>query len=149
MEKGTEQGDPILFFIVSEIEFLFMIANKCLKWLSTFNQNFPHWPYTDNATFLLNNGKSITEIFKISDHFSRFSGLKPNKFNFMIVGIGAVLVLEMALVHVSLGGMKCIDVEADSVKIFGANFPFNEKVENDENYRKHVVKIEKHLRKGK
>ena len=52
-------------------------------------------------------------------------------------------------VHVSLCGMRGTDLETDTVKILGIHFPYNEKenkLENVENYRKHVIKNEKLLK---
>lgn len=45
-------------------------------------------------------------------------------------------------VHVALCGMRGTDLETDTVKILGIHFPYNEKenkLENVENYRKHVI----------
>lgn len=52
-------------------------------------------------------------------------------------------------VHVALCGMRGTDLETDTVKILGIHFPYNEKenkLENVENYRKHVIKNEKTLK---
>lgn len=52
-------------------------------------------------------------------------------------------------VHVALCGMRGTDLETDTVKILGIHFPYNEKenkLENVENYRKHVIKNEKLLK---
>ena len=46
-----------------------------------------------------------------------FSGLKPNKSNWKIVGIRA-----LEVIHVALYGMRGIDLETDAVKNFGIQF---------------------------
>ena len=42
--------------------------------------------------------------------------------------------------YVALCGMKFIHLEPATVKIFGTYVSHNVKLENDENYRKHMVK---------
>ena len=67
----------------------------------------------------------------IFDTFSKFSGLKPNK------SIG---------VQVALCGMRCIDLVSNIVKILGIYYSYNEKLEIQENFKRHIINIEKILR---
>ena len=67
----------------------------------------------------------------IVDTFSKFSGLKPNK------SIG---------VQIALCGMRCIDLVSNIVKILGIYYSYNEKLEIQENFKRHIINIEKILR---
>ena len=55
--------------------------------------------------------------------FSYFSGLKPNLRKSEIAGIGA---LKRA--QVAVGGLRCIDLNNDTLKILGSHFSYNEKL---------------------
>lgn len=68
--------------------------------------------YANDTTFSWNDKKSVTEVFKTLDHFSLFSGLKPNISKCEICGIGALKGVTKAL-----RGMRCINLENDMVKI--------------------------------
>ena len=62
---------------------------KNVQDLTIFNRVFIHciqwW-----ITFFLNNENSVMGIIHIFEHFSIFSGLKPNKFKCEIAGIGVL-----------------------------------------------------------
>ena len=77
----------------------------------------------------------------VFDTFSIYSGLKPNKYKCEIAGIGVLK--EMS---VEFCGMKCIDLTKNSVKILGIHFSYNKKNENEENFIKHIKKIENVLK---
>ena len=47
--------------------------------------------------FFLSNVNFITEVIQIFEHFSFFSGLKPNKSKCEIIGIGVLKGIQMAL----------------------------------------------------
>ena len=75
---------------------------------------------------------------KAFDIFSSLFGLKLNKSKCEVAGIGALKGAKMAL-----GGMKCINLRLNTVKILGIHFSYNKKSENDENFLKQVTSIEK------
>ena len=77
----------------------------------------------------------------IFDTFSKFSGLKPNKSKCEIAGLGALKGVQVALC-----GMRCIDLMSDTVKILRIYYSYNEKLEIQENFKKHIINIEKILR---
>ena len=70
-----------------------------------------------------------------------FSGLKPNKSKCEIAGIGVLKGVQMALC-----GMECVNLKNNTIKILGIHFSYNKTLENDENYRRCIIKIEKLLK---
>ena len=46
--------------------------------------------YADDIPFFLKDTESLTEVMKVFDLFSSFSGLKPNKSKCEVAGIGAL-----------------------------------------------------------
>ena len=97
--------------------------------------------YADDTTFFLKNKESVKEVMNAFDTFSLHSGLKPNKSKCEIAGIG---VLKGALME--LCGMQCIDLTKKSVKILGIHFSYNKQIANEENFIKHIKKIENVLK---
>ena len=77
----------------------------------------------------------------IFDTFSKFSGLKRNKSKCEIAGIGALKGVQVALC-----GMRCIDLMSNIVKILGIYYSYNDKLEIQENFERHIRNIEKILR---
>ena len=77
----------------------------------------------------------------IFDTFSKISGLKPNKSKCEIAGLCALKGVQVALC-----GMRCIDLMSDTVKILRIYYSYNEKLEIQENFKKHIINIEKILR---
>ena len=144
LEKGTRQGNPVstyLFILVSEIVFLFTKESKKINHLSIFDKTFLYTAYADDTTFFLKDTKSVIELMKIFDKFSKFSGLKLNKSKCEIVGIGA-----LKGVQVTLCGMRYIVLVSKIVKILGIYYSYNETLEIQENFKRHIVKIKKILR---
>ena len=73
--------------------------------------------------------------------FSNFTGLKPNKTKCETAGI-----VVLNGVQVALSGMKCVNLINETVKILGVHFSYNKNLEQDENFREHIVKIENILK---
>ena len=69
--------------------------------------------------------------------FSNFAGLKPNKAKYEIVGIGV-----LNGVQVTLCGMKCVNLNNETVKMLGVHFSHNKNLEQDKKFSQHIVKIE-------
>ena len=42
--------------------------------------------------------------------------------------------------------MECVNLRNNTIKILGIHFPYNGSLENDENYRRYIMKIEKLLK---
>ena len=72
----------------------------------------------------------------IFNTFSKFSGLKPNKSKCEIAGIGA-----LKRVQVAICSMRSIDLVSNIVKILGIYYSYNEKLEIQENFKRHFIKI--------
>ena len=49
----------------------------------------------------------------------------------------------------TLCGMKCVNLKTNAIKIIEIHFSNNRSLENDENYRRYIVKIEKLLKQLK
>ena len=81
LERGTREGDPILaylFVIALEEVFSLIKANPDIEGLQFFSHTFLYSAYADDTTFFLRNEKSATEVIKMFDKYSLFSGLKIN-----------------------------------------------------------------------
>ena len=140
LEKDTGQEDPIsayLFILVLEIVFLFTKESKKVNGLSLFDKTFLYIAYEEDTTFFLKDKKSVVELINIFDTFLKFSELKPNKSKYEIAGIGA-----LKRVQVALCGMRCIELTSSIVKILGIYYSYNEKLEIQENFKRHIINIE-------
>ena len=42
--------------------------------------------------------------------------------------------------------MECVNLKNNTIKILRIHFPYNRRLENDENYRRYIIKIEKLLK---
>ena len=73
--------------------------------------------------------------------FSLVSGLKPNEAKCEIAGIGVLKGVSLALC-----GMDCIYWTKKTIKVLGRHFSQNKKLETEENFIRHVRKIEKVLK---
>ena len=45
-----------------------------------------------------------------------------------------------------LCGMKCVNLKNNAIKVLGIHFSYNKRLENDENYRRYIIKIKKLLK---
>ena len=127
--------------LVLEIFFILVKNNPKVKGLNIFKHEFLYTAYADNTTFFLKDKNSIIELMSELNTFSKISGLKPNKTKCEIVGIGL-----LNRVQVALYGMKCVNLNNETVKILGVHFSYNKNLEQDKNFCKHIVKIENILK---
>ena len=144
LERGARQGDQIsahLFTLVLEIFFIFVKNNPKVKGLNIFKHEFLYIADADDATFFLNDVKSIIELMNELNTFSNFSGLKLNKTKCVIAGIGVLNGVQVALC-----GMKCVNLNSETVKILGVHFSYNKTLEQDRNFSEHVARIENILK---
>ena len=81
------------------------------------------------------------ECIQIIEHYSIFSGLKRNKSKCEISGMGVLKEFQMGLC-----GTEYVKLKTDTIKILGIYFSYNIRLENGENYRKYITKIEKLLK---
>ena len=66
--------------------------------------------------------------------------MERNRSKCGIAGIGVLKGVQMALC-----GMECVNLKNNTIKILGIHFSYNRRLENDENYRRYIIKIEKLL----
>ena len=83
----------------------------------------------------------MIEVINAFHKFSLVSGLKPNEAKCEIAGIGVLKGVPLALC-----GMDCIDLTKKTIKVLGIHFSYNKKLETEENFIRHVWKIEKVLK---
>ena len=69
--------------------------------------------------------------------FSLVSRLRPKTTKCKIVDIGT-----LKGVNVALCGMKCFNLTKETVKILGAHFSDDKKLEHDMNFQSHIVKTD-------
>ena len=132
LERGARQEDSIsahLFILVLEIFFIFVKNNPKVKGLNMFKHEFLYTAYADDTTFFLKDRNSIIELMNELNIFSNISGLKPNKTKCEIAGIGVLNGVQVALC-----GMKCVNLNNETVKILGVHFSYNKNLEQDKNF---------------
>ena len=109
--------------------------------MNIFKHEFLYTAYADDTTFFLKDKKSITELMNELNTFSKFSGLKPNKTNCETSGIGVLNGVQVALC-----GMKCVNLNNETVNILGVRLSYNKNLEQNKNFCEYVVKIENILK---
>ena len=97
--------------------------------------------YADDRTFFLSDEDSVIEAVNVFHKFSLVSGLKPNEAK---REIGVISVLKG--VSLALCSMDCIDLTKKTIKTLRIYFSYNKKLETEENFIRHVRKIEKVLK---
>ena len=73
--------------------------------------------------------------------FSYFSGLKPNLIKFEIAGIGVLKGVQMAVC-----GMRCKDLNSDTIKILGTYFSYKKKLKEEKIFYMTVTDIQRVLK---
>ena len=144
LERGKRQGEPVsayLFIIVLEVVFRIIKETSNIEGFEIFHKKFIYTAYVDDTTFFLKNTESVMNLFEIFKHFSRFSGLKTNKSRCEIAGIGVLKGVKVALC-----GMRCVNLHEDIIKILGIHYSYNKQLENNENFKKYIEKIENVLK---
>ena len=116
---------------------IFVKESENVQGLTIFNNQFLYNAYADYTTFFLIDQNSVTEVLNIFEHFSIFSGLKPNKSKCEMAGTG---VLKEA--HMALCGMERVNLKNSTIKILGIHFLYSKRLENDENYKRYIIKFE-------
>ena len=73
--------------------------------------------------------------------FSYFSGLKPNLTKSEIASIGVLKGVQVAVF-----GMRCINLNIDTLKILGTHFSYNEKLKEEKDFYKIVTDMQRVLK---
>ena len=142
--RGARQGDPIsayLFILVLEILFHLIRSKPEIKGLAIFDHCYLYSAYADDTTFFLQDTISIKHMVDVFYLFSYFSGLKPNLKKSEIAGIGALKGVQVAVC-----GLRCIDLNNDTLKILGTHFSYNKKLKEEKNLYKTVTDIQRVLK---
>ena len=97
--------------------------------------------YADDTNFFLKNIESVINLLEIFKHFSQFSGLKPNRSQCEIAAIDVLKEVKVALC-----GARCANLHGDTIELLWIHYLYNKQLENDENFKKYVAKIENVLK---
>ena len=116
-------------------------ANQNIKPLDIFDHGFLYTAYAYDTTVFIRNKNSAIELLNVFDIFSILSGLKPNKSKCEIAGIGS-----FREVYVALCGLKRINLMNETVRILGYHFTGNKTLQQENNFKKHTIKIENVLK---
>ena len=130
-----------MFILVLEIFFIFVKNNPKVKGWNIFKHEFLYTAYADDTTFFLKDRNSIIELMSELNTFSNFSGLKPKKTKCEIAGTSV-----LNRVQVALCGMKCVNLNSETVKILGVHFSYKKNLKKDKKFSDHIVKIENILK---
>ena len=82
--------------------------------MTIFDYNYLYSAYADDTTFFLKDIISVNHMADTFLFFSYFSELKPNLTKSEITGIGVLKAVQVAVC-----GMRCIDLNVDTLKILG------------------------------
>ena len=112
---------------ILDIFSIFVKNNPKVKDLNILKHEFLYTAYADDrTTYFLKDRNSIIELMSELNTFSNFSGLKPNKTKCEIAGIGVLNGVQVALC-----GMKCVNLNNETVKILGVPFSYNKNLKQD------------------
>ena len=143
-QRGARQGDPVsayLFILVLEVVLCLIKSSHRINGLETKELMFLYSAYADDATFFVGDLDSASEIFKVFDTFSIYSGLKPNMKKCKIAGIGSLKGVKVALCE-----LNSIGLAQETIKILGLHFSYNKKLRGKKNFVSHIKSIENLLK---
>ena len=147
LNRGARQGDPIaayLFIIVLEVFFHLVRTNPKIRKIKVFDDFYLLTAYADDTTFFVQDIASITEIMKVFETFSKFSGLRLNVSKCEICGIGV-----LNNVPVALCGFKNVLLSEDSIRVLGVHFSYNEAIHTERNFLNIIKDVESTLKAWK
>ena len=110
--------------------------------MTIFNNQFVYTTYADDtAFFFFSNKNFVIEIIQIFENFSIFSGSKANKSMCEIASVGVLKLVQMVSC-----GMAYVNLKTNAIKNLRIHFSYKRRLENDENSRKYIIKIEELLK---
>ena len=127
--------------LVLEVVFSLIKSSHKINGLEIKELMFLYSAYADDTTFFVGDLDSASEIFKVFDTFSIYSGLKPNMKKCEIAGIGSLKGVKVALCEVN-----SIDLAQETIKILGLHFSYNKKLREEKNFVSHIKSIENLLK---
>ena len=142
--RGACQSDPILaflFILALEILFILIKSKPGIAGITIFDYNYLYSAYTDDTTFFLKDIISLKHMVDTFHFFWYFSGLKPNLTKSEISGIGVLKGVQVAVC-----GMRCTDLNIDTLKILSTHFSFNDKLKEEKNFYKIVTDMQRVLK---
>ena len=104
--------------------------------MTIFDYNYLYSAYADGTTFFLKD--HMVDTFWV---FSYFSGLKPNLRKSEITSIGVLKGVQVAVC-----GMRCIDLNSDTLKILATHFSYNKKLKGEKKIFKSLTDIQRVLK---
>ena len=144
--RGAHQGDPIstfLFVLALAISFLLTKTKPEIAGLTIFDHCYLYSAYVNDTTFFVKDTISLKNMVDTFHFFSDFSGLKPLS-KCENAGFGV-----LKEVHVTDCGMRCIDLNNDTLKILGTHFSYNQKLKEERNFYISVTNIQRVQKYGK
>ena len=138
------QDDPVsafLFILALEILFILTKSKPEIEGLTIFNYNYIYSAYADDTTFFLKDIISAKHMVNTFHFFSYFTALKPNLTKSKITGIGVLKGVQVAVC-----GMRCIDLNIDTLKILGTHFSYNENLKDEKTFYKIVRDMQRVLK---
>ena len=129
--KGARQGDRIsafLFILALEILFILIKSKPEIEGMTIFDYKYPCSAYADDTTFFLKDIISVKHMVDTFYFFSYFSGLELNLIKSKIASIGV-----RKAVQVAVCGMRCLDLNIDTLKILSTHFPYNKQLKQEKN----------------
>ena len=144
LQRGARQGNPVsayLFILFLEVVFRLIKSSYKINGLKIKELMFLYSAYADDTTFFVGDLDSASEIFKVFDTFSIYSGLKPNMKKCEIADIESLKGVKVALCEVN-----SIDLAQEMIKILGLHFSYNKKLGEEKNFVSHIKSIENLLK---
>ena len=122
-----------MFILVLEISLIFVKINPKVKGLNIFKHEFLYTAYVNDTTFFLKDRSSLIELMNELNIFFKF----PNRTKCETAGISVLNGVQVALC-----GMKCVNLNKETVKILGVHFSYNKNLDQDKKFSEHILKIE-------
>ena len=107
-----------------------------------FDYNYLYSAYPDNASFFLKDIISVKHMVDTLYIFPYFPALNPSLLKFKTAGIGVLKRVQMVVC-----GMRCINLNTNTLKILGTHFSYNEKLIEEKNLK--ICKMRKLTLEGK
>jgi len=112
-------------------------TNRLIEGLKILNFEHKLTAYADDSTFFLKNERSVMELLKTFEIFSKYSGLMLNKSKCELAGIG----VKKNVFGESVSDLKKVNLSNSTVKILGIHYTYNQRLLVEKNFTTVVKKI--------